>query len=114
MLRLSIIGPAGAGKGTQSQLLIQQYNLVHFAPGEFFRAATQEKNSLLGKQVQNHIEQGNLVPDELVNNLLIDKIKQNSQVNGFLFDGYPRTYGQAIALDQHLFNQGERDGRSSY
>ncbi len=101
MLNIVLFGPPGAGKGTQSEKLIAQYNLMHLSTGDILRAE-KKAGSPLGKQAQEYSDKGLLVPDALVIALIEDKIKHNKQVNGFIFDGFPRTVAQASALDTML------------
>lgn len=101
MLNIVLFGPPGAGKGTQSEKLIEKYNLMHLSTGDILRAE-KKAGSLLGKRAQEYSEKGLLVPDELVIALIEDKIKSNKQANGFIFDGFPRTVAQADALDKML------------
>lgn len=101
MLNLVLFGPPGAGKGTQSEKLIDKYNLVHISTGDIFRAHIKNQTEL-GKQVSQIIADGNLVPDSITIAMLEEEIKQNPQVKGFIFDGFPRTVAQAEALDAFL------------
>ncbi|MBP3943972.1 adenylate kinase [Sphingobacteriaceae bacterium WQ 2009] len=101
MLNLVIFGPPGAGKGTQSQKLIDQYQLVHISTGDLFRAHIQNKTEL-GQQVSQLIADGNLVPDSITIAMLEEEVKKNPVAKGFIFDGFPRTVAQAEALDAFL------------
>ena len=101
MLNLVLFGPPGAGKGTQSEKLIEKYNLVHISTGDIFRAHIKGQTEL-GKQVSQIIADGNLVPDSITIAMLEEEIKQNPQATGFIFDGFPRTVAQAEALDAFL------------
>ena len=101
MLNLVLFGPPGAGKGTQSEKLIEKYNLVHISTGDIFRAHIKNQTEL-GKQVSQIIAEGNLVPDSITIAMLEEEIKQNPQATGFIFDGFPRTVAQAEALDAFL------------
>lgn len=101
MLNLVLFGPPGAGKGTQSEKLIDKYNLVHISTGDIFRAHIKNQTEL-GKQVSQIIADGNLVPDSITIAMLEEEIKQNPQAKGFIFDGFPRTVAQAEALDAFL------------
>jgi adenylate kinase len=96
-----LFGPPGAGKGTQSERIIEKYDLVHISTGDLFRKHIGEGTSL-GKQAQEFIDSGNLVPDELVIRMVEVKIESNKDSDGFLFDGFPRTVAQALALDKML------------
>ena len=101
MLNLVIFGPPGAGKGTQSQKLIDKYQLVHVSTGDIFRAHIQNQTAL-GKQVSQIIADGNLVPDSITIAMLEEEVKKNPEAKGFIFDGFPRTVAQAEALDAFL------------
>jgi len=101
MLNLVLFGPPGAGKGTQSEKLINKYNLVHISTGDLFRAHINNQTDL-GKQVSQIIADGNLVPDSITIAMLEEEIKQNPEAKGFIFDGFPRTVAQAEALDAFL------------
>lgn len=101
MLNLVLFGPPGAGKGTQSEKLINKYDLVHISTGDIFRAHIKGQTDL-GKQVSQIIADGNLVPDSITIAMLEEEIKKNPQAKGFIFDGFPRTVAQAEALDQFL------------
>ncbi len=101
MLNVVLFGPPGAGKGTQSERIIEKYDLIHISTGDLFRKHIGEGTSL-GKQAQEFIDSGNLVPDELVIRMVEVKIEGNKDSKGFLFDGFPRTVAQATALDKML------------
>jgi adenylate kinase len=101
MLNLVLFGPPGAGKGTQSEKLIDKYNLVHISTGDIFRAHIKDQTAL-GQQVSQIIADGNLVPDSITIAMLEEEIKKNPQATGFIFDGFPRTVAQAEALDAFL------------
>lgn len=101
MLNIVLFGPPGAGKGTQSENIIKKYQLVHISTGDLFRKHLGEGTEL-GKLAQKYMDEGNLVPDDVVIGMVEDKIKENLQVNGFIFDGFPRTINQAAALDKML------------
>ncbi|MEQ8546864.1 MAG: adenylate kinase [Cyclobacteriaceae bacterium] len=103
MLNIVLFGPPGAGKGTQSEKIIQKYSLVHIATGDLFRKHLGEGTDL-GKLAQGYMDEGKLVPDEVVIGMVEDKVKENLDVNGFIFDGFPRTINQAAALDKMLLD----------
>lgn len=103
MNNIVLFGPPGAGKGTQSELLINKYKLVHISTGDLFRKHLSE-GSELGKLAQGYMDEGHLVPDEVVTGMVEDKISSSNKSNGFIFDGFPRTVPQAIALDNLLEN----------
>lgn len=98
MLNIALFGPPGAGKGTQSQLLIEKYNLAYISTGDILRQEISE-GSDLGMQAKSIIDQGGLVSDELIVQLIEKKILMSTNVNGILFDGFPRTLVQAYILD---------------
>jgi len=104
MLNVVLFGPPGAGKGTQSERIIEKYDLVHISTGDLFRKHIGEGTSL-GKQAQDFIDSGNLVPDELVIRMVEVKIESTKDSEGFLFDGFPRTVAQAHALDKMLLGR---------
>lgn len=105
MLNIVLFGPPGAGKGTQSEKLIKKYNLEHVSTGDLFRKHLKEGTEL-GKSAQKYMDDGYLVPDEVVIDMVDDKIKNSSDVNGFIFDGFPRTINQAEALDNLMNSNG--------
>ena len=101
MLNIILFGPPGAGKDTQSEKVIKKYNLTHIATGDLFRKH-KEEGTALGKLAQQYIQEGKLVPDEVTIKMVDEKVKENKNANGFIFDGFPRTVAQAEALDQFL------------
>lgn len=103
MLNLIIFGPPGSGKGTQSLKLAEKYKLVHISTGDIFRSEIRNKTEL-GLKVQSIIERGELVPDELLKDILRTALKKHPKAEGFLFDGFPRTIHQAEDLDS-LMNE---------
>ena len=105
MLNLVLFGPPGAGKGTQANLLIDRYNLLHLSTGDLLRAEIADQTKL-GLEAKALMDAGNLVPDEVVIGMIENKIENNPNINGFIFDGFPRTKAQAIALDDLLENKG--------
>ena len=105
MLNIVLFGPPGAGKGTQSEKLIAKYNLTHLSTGDLFRKTISEGTEL-GKKAQSYMDAGNLVPDEVVIGMVEDKVKNTSDCNGFIFDGFPRTVAQAEALDEIMEENG--------
>lgn len=106
MLNIVLFGPPGAGKGTQSEKLISKYNLVHISTGDLFRKHLGEGTEL-GKLAQKYMDEGRLVPDEVVIGMVDDKFKTTVDANGFILDGFPRTVAQAEALDKLLEDKGE-------
>ena len=107
MYNIVLFGPPGAGKGTQSEKIIKKYNLSHIATGDLFRKHLGEGTEL-GKLAQKYMDEGNLVPDEVVIKMVELKIKTDNNSNGFIFDGFPRTINQAEALDVLLEKAGEQ------
>jgi adenylate kinase len=101
MINLILFGPPGAGKGTQSAKLIDKYSLTHISTGDLFRKHLKE-GTPLGKLAQEYMSNGNLVPDKVVIDMVDDKINNNGEINGIIFDGFPRTKPQAEALYQLL------------
>lgn len=101
MLNIILFGPPGAGKGTQSEQIIEKYDLFHISTGDLFRKHMGEGTEL-GKLAQEYIDDGNLVPDELVIKMVEVKIRSHADAKGFIFDGFPRTVAQAIALNEML------------
>ena len=98
MLNIALFGPPGAGKGTQSEFLIKKYKLFYISTGDMLRKELKAK-SKLGLEAKAIIEQGGLVSDEIIVQIIEKTIKDNSDANGFLFDGFPRTYIQAYILE---------------
>ncbi|WP_025762742.1 adenylate kinase [Dyadobacter tibetensis] len=106
MLNLILFGPPGAGKGTQSEKIIAQYQLIHLSTGDLLRSEIQQGTDL-GLKAKTLMDQGLLVPDEVVIGMIENKLKENRQAAGFIFDGFPRTVKQAEALDTLLTSYGE-------
>ena len=100
-LNIVLFGPPGAGKGTQSERLIQKYGLVHLSTGDIFRANMKGETEL-GILAKSFISKGHLVPDEVTINMLKEEVLKHKDAKGFIFDGFPRTSVQAIALDEFL------------
>lgn len=106
MFNLVIFGPPGSGKGTQSENIINKYGLVHLSTGDLLRA---EKNSgsELGNKIKELIDNGNLVPDSMVEEMVKKNVAKNKDAAGFIFDGFPRTTTQAAWLDNMLAEHGQ-------
>lgn len=105
MLNIVLFGPPGAGKGTQSEKLIQKYGLTHLSTGDLFRKHLGEGTDL-GILARKYMDEGHLVPDEVVIRMVKEKIATTSESEGFIFDGFPRTTAQAEALDAMLSDLG--------
>ncbi|MBF45470.1 MAG: adenylate kinase [Flavobacteriales bacterium] len=101
MLNIVIFGPPGAGKGTQSQLLIDQFNLIHLSTGDILRGEIAQGTEL-GIKAKSIMDRGDLVPDEVVIGMIRSILEKNPNAKGFIFDGFPRTTVQAESLDQML------------
>ena len=101
MLNIVLFGPPGAGKGTQSERLIEKYGLVHLSTGDVFRANIKGETDL-GKLAKSYMDAGQLVPDEVTINMLRSEVLKHDAPKGFIFDGFPRTNAQAQALDEFL------------
>ncbi|HRW22695.1 MAG TPA: adenylate kinase, partial [Bacteroidales bacterium] len=98
MLNIALFGPPGAGKGTQAKMLAEKYNLTYISTGDILRKEISEK-SKLGLEAKSIIDKGGLVSDEIIVQIIEQHIDMQSQSNGVLFDGFPRTYAQAYILE---------------
>ncbi|HEY9048221.1 MAG TPA: adenylate kinase [Ohtaekwangia sp.] len=101
MINIILFGPPGAGKGTQSTKIIEKYSLTHISTGDLFRKHLKE-GTPLGQLAKGYMDKGNLVPDQVVIDMVDDKIKNSGNISGIIFDGFPRTIPQAEALDKLL------------
>ncbi|MFN5418255.1 MAG: adenylate kinase [Flavobacteriia bacterium] len=101
MLNIVLFGPPGAGKGTQSERLIEKYGLIHLSTGDIFRANIKGETDL-GILAKSFMDKGSLVPDEVTINMLKEEVLKRNDAKGFIFDGFPRTNAQANALDEFL------------
>jgi adenylate kinase len=101
MLNLVLFGPPGAGKGTQSHKLIEQYGLIHLSTGDLLRGEIAQ-GTTLGLEAKKLMDDGKLVPDAVVIGMISNKLDSNKDGKGFIFDGFPRTVAQAEALDSLL------------
>lgn len=101
MINIILFGPPGAGKGTQSTKIIEKYSLTHISTGDLFRKHLKE-GTPLGQLAKGYMDKGNLVPDQVVIDMVDDKIKSSGSISGIIFDGFPRTIPQAEALDKLL------------
>ncbi len=100
-MNLLIVGAPGTGKGTMSELLIKAYDIAHISTGDMLRSAINAK-SALGLKAQGYMDEGKLVPDELIHDLIVERLGRDDIQKGFLLDGYPRTLAQAEDLDHIL------------
>lgn len=106
-MKMILLGPPGAGKGTQAKSISKKYSIPHISTGDIFRKNISEKTPL-GIEAKKYIDEGHLVPDQLTIDIVEDRLKQDDCVNGFLLDGYPRTVSQAEALERFLENEGQK------
>jgi adenylate kinase len=104
-MRLILLGPPGAGKGTQAHRLVHRHGIVQLSTGEMLRAAVAEQ-TLVGLKAKDIMASGGLVPDDIVIGIISDRIEQPDAANGFILDGFPRTVPQAEALDRLLKSKG--------
>ncbi|KGF09288.1 adenylate kinase [Clostridiales bacterium S5-A14a] len=107
MLRTILLGPPGAGKGTQAVKIVEKYSIPHISTGDIFRENIKNETEL-GKRAKSYMDRGELVPDELVVEIATDRLTKNDCKNGFLLDGFPRTIFQAEKLDEFLTKRGEK------
>jgi adenylate kinase len=105
MLNIVLFGPPGAGKGTQSEKLIAKYGLVHLSTGDILRSEI-ARGTVLGMEAKQIMDRGDLVSDDIVIGMIESKLDANPNANGFIFDGFPRTQAQAVALDDLLQKKG--------
>jgi len=101
MLNIVLFGPPGAGKGTQAEFLIKNFELIHISTGDLLRNEITNKTEL-GIKAKVLMDKGNLVPDEVVEEMIKNQLTANSDAKGFIFDGFPRTAAQAKVLDELL------------
>ena len=106
-MKIIMLGAPGAGKGTQAKQIAQAYDIPHISTGDIFRANIKEGTEL-GKKAQEYMDKGLLVPDELVCDLVVDRIHKDDCEKGYILDGFPRTIPQANALDEALAKDGEK------
>jgi adenylate kinase len=106
-MKIIMLGAPGAGKGTQAKMIADKYNIPHISTGDIFRANI-KNGTELGKKAKTYMDKGLLVPDELVVDLVVDRIQQDDCKNGFILDGFPRTIPQAESLDAALAKINEK------
>ena len=106
-MKIIMLGAPGAGKGTQAKKIAAKYSIPHISTGDIFRANI-KNGTELGNKAKTYMDQGLLVPDELVVDLVVDRVKQDDCTNGYVLDGFPRTIPQAEALDKALAAIGEK------
>ena len=106
-MKIIMLGAPGAGKGTQADKICAKYNIPHISTGDIFRANI-KNNTELGQKAKSYMDQGLLVPDELVVDLVVDRVKAEDCQNGYVLDGFPRTIPQAEALDAALAKEGAK------
>lgn len=106
-MKIIMLGAPGAGKGTQAKKIAAKYGIPHISTGDIFRANI-KNGTELGKKAKTYMDQGLLVPDELVVDLVVDRVGQEDAKNGYVLDGFPRTIPQAEALDKALAGLGEK------
>ncbi len=106
-MNLVLLGAPGAGKGTQAAIITKKYGLVHISTGEILRARIKD-GSPVGEKAKAYVESGQLVPDEIVIEMVKDRIAQPDCEKGFILDGFPRNYDQAVALDECLEALGKK------
>jgi len=104
-MNLILFGPPGAGKGTQAENIQNHYNIPHLSTGNIFRSNIKNETEL-GKKVKSILDDGKLVPDETVVELVVDELQKPKYKNGYILDGFPRTIPQAEALDEFLSSKG--------
>lgn len=106
-MKIIMLGAPGAGKGTQAKRIAEKYSIPHISTGDIFRANI-KNGTELGKKAKTYMDQGLLVPDELVVDLVVDRVQQEDCQNGYVLDGFPRTIPQAESLDAALGKFGEK------
>ncbi|HAK0937192.1 TPA: adenylate kinase [Listeria monocytogenes] len=106
-MKLVLMGLPGAGKGTQAEQIVEKYNIPHISTGDMFRAAM-KNNTELGKKAKSFMDNGDLVPDEVTNGIVRERLAEDDAKNGFLLDGFPRTVEQAEELENILNDLGTK------
>jgi adenylate kinase len=105
-VNIILVGAQGSGKGTQAALLVQSLGIVHIASGDLFRVVSQEQTEL-GEKIRSYLDKGELVPDEITVQMILNRISKADCASGVLLDGFPRTVAQAQALDKGLQGAGQ-------
>ncbi len=106
-MKIIMLGAPGAGKGTQAQMIADKYNIPHISTGDIFRANI-KNGTELGKKAKEYMDKGQLVPDELTVELLLDRVAKDDCKEGYVLDGFPRTIPQADVLDKELTKLGDK------
>jgi adenylate kinase len=106
-LNLILLGPPGAGKGTQAERLVEDFDLPYYATGDILRAAVKE-GSDLGKEAKEYMDRGDLIPDEMMCKVIMERLDSSEAEDGFVLDGFPRTTEQAEVLEEALERRGRR------
>jgi adenylate kinase len=106
-LNLILVGPPGAGKGTQAERLVEDFDLPYYATGDILRSAVKEGTDL-GKKAKEYMDRGDLVPDDVICGVIMERIDSDEARDGFLLDGFPRTVRQADVLERGLNNLGRQ------
>lgn len=106
-MNIIFLGPPGAGKGTQAQVIVNEFNIPHISTGDAFRLAMSEGTDM-GLKAKEYVDQGLLVPDDITNGIVEERLQQDDCGSGFLLDGFPRTISQAEALDNMLKAMGKQ------
>ncbi|TAK05455.1 MAG: adenylate kinase [Candidatus Manganitrophaceae bacterium] len=112
-MRLVFLGPPGVGKGTQAERLSKQYRVPHIATGDILRAAMANKTPV-GLEAKSYIDAGKLVPDDVIINIIRERLKEHDTKEGYILDGFPRTIKQGEALSKTLEQSGEKIDRALY
>lgn len=102
MYNIVFLGPPGSGKGTQADKLCEELNIPHISTGDIFRELLKKEDNELTKEIKSYMNSGQLVPDEIVVKIVLERIKQDDCKNGYLLDGFPRSLNQAQILDENV------------